>query len=70
MISLDLMIRLISSITSELTDTWTVVSTSFLEGQGLLLTLFPDQAVVAVVRVVGVACHCASAVSNHSKVEF
>jgi hypothetical protein len=69
MISLSLMIRLISEIISELTHT-AVLSTVKFEGSVGKRTFFAYEGVVAIIRIVCIACSGASAVTDDSKVEL
>lgn len=74
MISLSLMTRLISLIIRELTHTSFTSQVRRchyhrVEGKRLP-TFFPNQGVIAVVRVVGVTCHCAAAIAQNTEIEF
>lgn len=73
MISLSLITRLISLIIRELTHTISVASQTCychcIEGKGQP-TLFPNQGVIAVIRVVGVTCHCAAAIAQNTEIEL
>jgi hypothetical protein len=74
MISLSFTIRLISSTTRELTNTASRTHVSRLSSQlqrrGVHRTLFPDQAVVSVVGVVGIAGSSAPAIANDAEVKL
>lgn len=70
MISLDLMTLRISSITKELTHTGKVSKGTPLARPMAQRTLFPDEAVVPVVGVVGVSRDSAAAIPDDPKVEL
>lgn len=74
MISLDLTMRLISSMTSELTHTayhQPHVQMPLQQTEtGRCLTLFPDQAVIPVVRVVGISSKGTPSIANYAEVEL
>lgn len=71
MISLSLMILLISAIKIELTHTVDNVSFQALTEDAFhRLTLFTNQRVVAVVRVVCIAGLCRAAIANRAEIEF
>ena len=65
------MILLISAIKMELTHTFDHVSfLVIVKGALCRLTLFTDQGVVAVVRVVCIAGLCRAAIANRAEIEF
>lgn len=70
MISLSFMMRLISAMSSELTHTVSHQATLTHIAHRLSPTFLPYQRVIPVIRIICIACGCASSISEGPKVEF